>query len=76
MKKIGPFPGDVKPVREGIYQCVYTKSIRLWSYWNGSYWGSMESVPDIAWKYRDFRNGYQDLPWYGIEKPQHERKTS
>ena len=69
MKKIGPFPGDVKPVRKGIYQRDRLKAVRHWSYWDGSSWGVGVFSRVNAWKYRDWRSKHQSLPWYGIEKP-------
>jgi hypothetical protein len=39
MKLTDWFPGDVKPVRKGVYQKLCGHGVELgYQYWNGKYW--------------------------------------
>lgn len=64
------FPGESKPVREGVYQRMYNKNpkdIRYCS-WDGELW--RVGYTDIE-SSANFRRGFaheQKLPWRGIHK--------
>lgn len=39
MKLTGWFPGDVAPVRRGLYQRqMAVPPVKRWAWWNGTYW--------------------------------------
>jgi putative component of toxin-antitoxin plasmid stabilization module len=70
-QKLTPwFPGDVKPVRAGVYErqygrgliffCLYDKSGK-WRY--GTVFG-----PEAAMNMRNIASPMQTLPWRGIQK--------
>lgn len=68
------YPGDVEPVRKGVYQrnlfyqreCQY---LITYSYWNGEFWGSYShQSPRAAFGFRRVRSGYQNLGWRGVAK--------
>ena len=67
------FPGDVNPVRTGVYeqgtrQYLDEKTImgNLYSYWNGFHWSSIEGSVEEAYKYRKHRGTFQHEPWRGL----------
>lgn len=61
------FPGEAKPVREGVYQRMYhnnSKDIR-YCFWDGELWHA--GYPVIETFSRGIAH-YQNLPWRGIHK--------
>ncbi len=70
MKLTPWYPGDVKPVREGVYERDYINASpgKFYCYWNGKYWGSFYTVPSGAVRYRDIKSAAQNLPWRGVVK--------
>lgn len=72
MKLTDWIPGDIKPVRVGVYQRRTTSDGYVaWSYWNGRYWGSYEITAEWACLERKYKSGFQNIPWRGLaEKPE------
>lgn len=63
------FPGDVKPVRVGVYQ---TNSHRF-QYWNGQWWGFFMPNPEAALKFRSSKSASQARRWRGLASPPEEK---
>ena len=68
------FPGDVNPVRVGVYERDYHDGYSCYCYWDGRYFGWASETPEAAKADYD-RNGRQstrqDLPWRGLaEEPE------
>ncbi len=67
MSTIGPFPGDVKPVRVGLYPVRHAKVSNgkwEWAWWTGDDWRMQHWL-----KMRALRTAttaaYQDKQWKG-----------
>ena len=74
MKLTNWIPGNVKPVRVGVYQRKYDQnsiaSSTWYCYWNGEFWGMYGATPKDAAEVKDISSGAQNLPWRGLaEKP-------
>jgi len=73
MSKFTPwFPGNVKPVRVGVYQRQYNCPPTNWfCYWDGKLWGCAEKKAkdaDPAFMGKSF---FPEKPWRGLaEKPE------
>ena len=72
MKTTPWFPGDVKPVRAGVYERPHPDSqVPVFSYWNGSFWCAYS--PSIEHAVRCGLNCIgslsQDLEWRGLAEP-------
>lgn len=70
MKLTGWFPGEVMPVRCGIYQRKFdsrSAPIRF-SYWNGRFWGAWAARHSHASDNRDLPSGAQYQPWRGLAR--------
>ena len=70
MKLTPWFPGDVKPVREGVYERDYINASpgKFYCYWNGKFWGLYGTNPKISMWYQDKPSTEQNLPWRGVVK--------
>lgn len=69
MKLTPWFPGDVKPVREGVYERFWCEGDSPnYSYWNGSSWGLLTDTPTQARRNMRHVSAWQDMPWRGVEK--------
>ena len=67
-------PGNVKPVRVGVYQREYDNGGMgrpVWyCYWNGKCWGVFHDTPEKAKDWEGVPSNAQTLPWRGLaEKP-------
>jgi putative component of toxin-antitoxin plasmid stabilization module len=66
------FPGEVKPVRKGVYEKRLVLEAfngnRVFQYWNGRYWCVSHTHVDIAFSSRIFKSDYQDGMWRGVAK--------
>ena len=75
MKLTDWIPGNVKPVRVGVYKRLYDKdsiiATRTWyCYWNGEFWGVYGETPEDAAEDKHITSGAQNIPWRGLaEKP-------
>lgn len=74
MKLTNWIPGNVKPVRVGVYQRKYDENPparRIWyCYWNGEFWCLFDDTPEKAKYWVEFQSTAQNLPWRGLaEKP-------
>lgn len=65
MKLTDWFPGDIKPIRVGIYERRYSESINF-SKWNGEYWSFGYYSVDLANERGHYLSQYQNLPWRGL----------
>ena len=62
------FPGNVKPVRVGVYQRQYDWLLAF-SYWDGKHWGWTEpGTAKQAAEYRYPQSREQELPWRGLPR--------
>lgn len=70
MKMTPWFPGDVKPVRVGVYQRHYSFENDRFCHWNGLFWSNNGRTVDIADQFSEVESRVQDLPWRGLaEEP-------
>ena len=71
MKLTPWFPGDVKPVRVGVYERNYGND-RLrdcnYCHWNGKFWSIWATTQRGAVHLKNNASRWQDLPWRGVEK--------
>lgn len=68
MAKVTPwYPGDVKPVRVGVYERDHVHDVR-YSYWNGHYWGGWAKKRTHARNNKDAPSALQSIPWRGIAR--------
>jgi hypothetical protein len=65
------FPGDVKPVRPGVYMQWCGLELEVgYQYWNGEFWGFWCSTVEAASQYKNTCASTQDEPWRGLmEEP-------
>ena len=69
MKLTPWFPGDVKPVRVGVYERDYLPSNpRAYCYWAGMKWSTWRRTPRQAADGYCKPSGFQKLPWRGVLK--------
>lgn len=63
------YPGDVKPVREGVYE---RRRIGVgtpyYSYWNGRWWGLLCITPTTARHNSRHTSIVQNREWRGVKK--------
>lgn len=67
-KKLTPwFPGDVKPVRAGVYETDSEQigGTRTFQRWTGKQWGLCTSDASFA---PPFMSAYQNPKWRGLAK--------
>ncbi len=74
MKLTKWIPGNVKPVRVGVYQREYDNGGMLrpiwYCYWNGDFWCLYGETPEDADLCRSLNSTAQTLRWRGLaEKP-------
>ena len=70
MKLTKWIPGNVKPVRVGVYQRKYGTDVVHYCLWNGNFWCSYGDTPKTAKFWKDTPSTGQTLPWRGLaEKP-------
>lgn len=67
---IGPFPGNQKPVRKGLYLRESPDTgLWVWAYWDGQWYGYADTSERAASKYkRGKRSKYASLRWYAKPK--------
>ena len=71
MKPTDWIPGDVKPVRVGVYQREYPSGAWRYCLWNGRGWCVYGLTPKDAAEWSDVESNEQNLPWRGLaEKPE------
>ena len=58
------YPGNINPVRKGVYQ---TRAERF-KYWNGSFWGLRCETTASAKYHRTIRPFDQNEDWRGVAK--------
>lgn len=76
MPKLTPwFPGDVKPVRPGVYERKVVVLRRYYSRWTGSRWLTIEDSAQRAAQ-SNYQSMYQDLPWRGLAEPPKESSNA
>ena len=73
MKLTPWFPGDVKPVRVGVYQRDYSGTTfschrSQYCYWNGKFWSIFSFGPLEALEFKRQKSTLQNLPWRGVAK--------
>lgn len=61
------FPGNIKPIRIGIYQRSYPTGI-YYSQWNGESWGIGFANISIAKAQSFYKSNLQELHWRGVRK--------
>jgi hypothetical protein len=59
------YPGDVEPVRTGVYQRSYPSGVARYSRWDGREWMFACDTPLDAAAV-DLSTGYPELPWRGL----------
>jgi len=72
MKKLTPwYPGDVKPVRPGIYQRLLGSSAFYACFTSKGYWTlGHVSLPEAIYLATVCPSGFQNRPWRGLaEEP-------
>ena len=70
MKLTDWIPGDIKPVRVGVYERSYGNALPAYCYWDGKFWGMYGPTPNQAIRWKSSISGNQTLPWRGLaEKP-------
>ena len=66
----GPFSGDQRPVRTGVYMRVGApgRKSTSWSHFNArtKIWSANSGTPDGAYDIRGCPSAYQRLPWYAL----------
>ena len=66
----GPFSGDQRPVRTGVYMRVGApgRKSTSWSHYSArtKLWGSYHCAPSGAYVNRTFPSAYQRIPWYAL----------
>ncbi len=69
MKLTEWFPGDVKPVRKGVYQRRFGDGCVVFSRWNGRAWMYAHGTIQVAFL-ETFPTHNTNLKWRGLaEKP-------
>jgi hypothetical protein len=65
MKKTPWIPGNVKPVRVGVYQRHHDNYDTIFSRWDGEMWyAGLDNVKSANSSTLD--SAYQQLPWRGL----------
>ena len=68
MKLTKWIPGNVKPVRVGVYQRKYDSGDVQYSYWNGKFWSVYGETPEEAESWVDTPSTGQTLRWRGLAR--------
>ena len=71
-RKLTPwFPGDVKPVREGVYERMYdedsSREVLLCNFKNGEWYAFGNKTPEDALRSK-ITSSFQNLKWRGLTK--------
>lgn len=61
------YPGDVKPVRVGVYERCHAHGNRF-SYWDGEYWCGWAQSPQAAKENMGSHSFEQYTPWRGLKE--------
>ena len=72
MKTTPWFPGDVKPVRVGVYhRAGRVRGQYLFSYWNGDYWCclAVDAGRAAALGRSRISSTFQRIKWRGLTEP-------
>jgi hypothetical protein len=65
--EVGPFSGNQKPVREGVYKRTNKHGEPRFAYWDGRLWKAYAFSVDGALLNNHMVSVYQDeLDWYGV----------
>ena len=62
------YPGDIRPVRNGVYQTKPDKNFpatTAWQHWDGYRWSAFGWTPSHAWQLRKTRSQFQQPMWRG-----------
>ena len=75
MKKTQWFPGEVKPVRDGVYEKTFNVKGRwqVYSRWRDNRWHRFCSTPYAAYKDEERSRHQNDLPWRGLAQDPNKR---
>ena len=65
MKTTKWFPGNIKPVRVGVYLRKYPHGVSRYCWWDNG-WGTADNNPFWAKLSRGIRSEYQNLQWRGL----------
>lgn len=65
MRRTKWYDGAIKPVRVGLYERRLNRLVS-WSYWNGKYWGLLNSSAKFAVSMKLTRSVYKNLQWRGV----------
>lgn len=70
MKTTPWFPGDVKPVRSGVYERMHPYNRQLFSWFESKTgeWGMAHYSKDEAGLFRGSQSALQGKPWRGLMK--------
>ena len=63
-KKTAWFPGDVRPVRIGVYETEDSEP--CFQFWSGNEWGHCAGNVAAAVRLRKHRSAFQNNPWRGL----------
>lgn len=65
------FPGDVKPVRKGVYQTLPAGFANAWpvyQHWDGECWGAFDGDVARAARFAGIRSNSQSHAWRGLAR--------
>lgn len=69
-EKLTPwFPGNVKPLRKGVYERDWLDDGPKWfSHWNGKTWRAGDDIAEVAASAENTNliSDHQKLPWRGL----------
>jgi hypothetical protein len=68
MIKTDWFPGNIKPVRIGVYEKQIYNERSVFSYWDGAYWFVYSYSVLAALQHRGCKSVFQNSKWRGISK--------
>lgn len=73
MKRTEFLPGDIKPVRTGVYERDFRQSRGVnrnigiaYCYWDGKRWAIFDITPERAESCKHLESSCQQLPWRGL----------
>lgn len=69
------FPPNIKPAREGVYECAEESELAFdthgFQYWNGAFWGQFSASIIRAHFAKDNKSRLREHYWRGLsEKPE------
>lgn len=58
------------PGQEGVYERAHgiRNLVKVYSYWNGDYWGLYTSTVTGAFKAKDDESSFQNMFWRGLKE--------